>query len=127
MRVHLFLESGWKEKAHLITQFTERAEDADIEIVQRGPNLTTSEMYNVTQCDEKFKDGDLFVCNSGKTVGFLSEAWPVAIFGETGSLHIALGSIYDKYSGLFEAAKALAGDLERSTEATATREVDDGY
>jgi hypothetical protein len=61
----------------------------------------------------------LFVCNSGKTVGFLSKAWPVAIFGETGSLHLAAPTIYNEYPGVLEAARALAGELEPSTEATA--------
>ena len=50
-------------------------------------NLSTTETYDLTQTSEKFHDGTIFVCNQGKTIGFLSRAWPVAMYGETGELH----------------------------------------
>lgn len=50
-------------------------------------DLSTARMYDVTQTADGFKDGTVFICNKGKTVGFLSLAWPVAIYGETGELH----------------------------------------
>ena len=118
MRVHLFLQSSWKEKKHLVQMFEDLAVANNIFVVQHGPNLSTSEMYNTTQCDEQFKDGDLFVCNSGNTVGFLSGAWPVAIYGETGVLHLAAETIFQEYPGVREAAKALAGTLEASDQST---------
>lgn len=128
MRVHLFVRSNWAENSHLLEQFEMLAEEANIEVVQRGPNLSTGEMYDQTQCDEHFKDGDLFVCNSGKTVGFLSKAWPVAMFGETGSLHLAEETIYQEYGiSLLAAAKLLAGELEPSTEATAKQSAPNPY
>lgn len=52
-----------------------------------GRNLSTGQMYDLTQTSEQFHDGTVFVCNNGKTVGFLSSAWPVAVYGETGELH----------------------------------------
>ena len=119
MRVHLFVKSSWPEKEHLAEVFELRAVMNSLEIVQFGPNLSTGEMYDQTQCDEKFKDGDLFVCNSGKTVGFLSKAWPVAIYGETGSLHLAAETIWNEYPDVKFKAEMLAAGLEPSTEATA--------
>lgn len=46
------------------------------------PELDEGEMYNRTQTDEEIKDGDLFVCSEGKTLGFLAEAWPVRLFSK---------------------------------------------
>jgi hypothetical protein len=126
MRVHLFLLSSRDDDQQRFKQFEDLAVANNIFVVQHGPNLTTGEMYDSTQCDELFKDGDLFVCNSGKTVGFLSKAWPVAVFGETGSLHLAAETIWREYPGVREAAKALAGTLEASNEAT-VKEVNPEY
>jgi len=122
MRVHLFLESSWEEKKNLVKQFEERAAKNNILVVQRGPNLSTGGMYDTTQCNELFKDGDLFVCNSGKTVGFLDKAWPIALYGETGYLDLFVPEKRDELiaqrAGLAEAAKALAEDMAMSTAAT---------
>jgi len=51
------------------------------------PQLNTAQMYDRTQTDMRFKDGSVFVCNDNKTIGMLSRAWPVAVYGETGELH----------------------------------------
>ena len=93
-------------------------------------SLSTGETYDHTQCADDMKDGDLFVCNKGKTIGFLSKAWPIALFGETGSLHtITPGheeEIMGEYPGLLDSAfalmKELGIDLPAADESTAKKD-----
>ncbi len=95
-------------------QPTSRHEDAPIgRRVHDLRRYTTSEAYDITQTDDKTKDGDILVVDDGKTVGFLSKAWPVALFGETGHFHrIEPGcepSIFAEYAGLeYEATQVAA-------------------
>jgi len=47
----------------------------------------TSEAYERTQTDETISDGDLLVVVSENVVGYLLEAWPVAVTEEAGCFH----------------------------------------
>ena len=55
-------------------------------IVYYFNDMSTSEMYDLTQIDDRIADGDVFVCNGGRTIGFLMKAWPILLKGELGSL-----------------------------------------
>ncbi|MFJ1529701.1 hypothetical protein ACIOFV_14950 [Streptomyces mirabilis] len=47
----------------------------------------TSEAYDASQCSEAIRDGDVLVVESERVVGFLDEAWPVAITEAHGEFH----------------------------------------
>lgn len=86
------------------------------------PEYSTSEMYDITQTSEDIKDGDLFVCNGGGTVGFLMKAWPTALFGEVGYLELAtpegVENFRKEYPETFARVEALRTNLfaaDRST------------
>lgn len=78
------------------------------------PELSDGAMYDRTQTDENIKDGDLFVFNDFKTVGFLAEAWPVFLYGEEGrELHQMVFDgrqllIAQKYPETFRVARLAA-------------------
>lgn len=57
-----------------------------------------SETYNMTQCSNEISDGDVFICSSGRIVGYLSEAWPVILYGaqKRGVLHHILPDYMEK-------------------------------
>jgi len=86
--------------------------------VHLHPELSTGAMYNRTQTDESFRNGDLFVCNGGETVGFLMSAWPTALYGLPGELHTFAPGGRTKYAAeypeTFERAQALATNMEES-------------
>lgn len=46
----------------------------------------TEEAYNASQTDETISDGDILFCSNG-VVGFLMEAWPVAVTAKSGEFH----------------------------------------
>lgn len=51
---------------------------------------SSEEAYSETQWRDDIKDGDLLVVkhsDGSKTIGFLCEAWPVAVHGPQGGLH----------------------------------------
>lgn len=48
---------------------------------------STGEAYDQTQWDDNIKDGDVIVCNEGKSVAILVEAWPAIVKGERGEFH----------------------------------------
>ncbi len=50
-------------------------------------DLSTGEAYDRTQWDDEVKDGDIIVCNEGKSVAILVEAWPTLVKGEEGEFH----------------------------------------
>lgn len=52
-------------------------------------NLSAGELYDQTQTDDSWSDGDIFVLESKGIVGFLMEAWPVILHGtdSSGELH----------------------------------------
>ena len=81
-------------------------------------NLSTGAMYDLTQTSGAIKDGDLFVCNAGKTVGFLMQAWPTALYGDVGALdRFAPGGkeLYAaEYAETFERALALRTNLDEA-------------
>jgi hypothetical protein len=68
-------------------------------------------MYDLTQTDGEIKDGDLFICNGEKTIGFLMKAWPTVIEGERGELEQAtsagLAKLKIEYAATFDLAKSL--------------------
>lgn len=55
--------------------------------VHRFPGFTSGSVYDLTQCDETIKDGDVLVvpANAAEThgglVGILVEAWPMVVHG----------------------------------------------
>jgi hypothetical protein len=79
-------------------------------------DLSTSEMYNHTQCQDVVNDGDIFVCNGGRTVGFLMKAWPTLLAGELGSLEKAtpegMRNFRQEYPDTFRAFDAMGVDLD---------------
>lgn len=54
---------------------------------------STGEAYDRTQWDDEVKDGDVIVCNEGKSVAILVEAWPTIAKGERGEFHGMLGDV----------------------------------
>lgn len=80
--------------------------------VHHHNDLSTSEMYNLTQTSDAIADGDVFVCNGGKTIGFLMQAWPTLLKGELGSLERATAegmvNFRREYPETFAAAERLA-------------------
>lgn len=47
----------------------------------------TTDAYDATQTDESISDGDVLVVAPENVVGFLLEAWPVAVTKECGQFH----------------------------------------
>jgi len=47
----------------------------------------TGEAYDASQCDDKIKDGDVLVGLDDQVVGFLFQAWPVAVTEGHGHFH----------------------------------------
>lgn len=48
---------------------------------------TTGEAYDASQCREEIKNGDILVATEEKVVGFLLDAWPVAVTVAYGNFH----------------------------------------
>ncbi|MGW3827819.1 hypothetical protein ACWEAF_37530 [Streptomyces sp. NPDC005071] len=75
----------------------------------------TSEAYDATQCRDDIRDGDVLVVESEKVVGFLVEAWPIAITEVSGEFHgltVRVGEFRDgRYLASAERAIELAGEL----------------
>lgn len=73
------------------------------------PGYSTTEMYNLTQTNDAIRDGDLFICNKGETVGFLMQAWPTLLWGELGALEKAksIESFRAEYPETFAAFDAM--------------------
>lgn len=57
--------------------------------IHRFNGLSAPRLYDRTQTDSSIQDGDIFVLEDLKIVGFLMEAWPVILHGEdsSGELH----------------------------------------
>ncbi|MER5638294.1 hypothetical protein ABT095_15195 [Kitasatospora sp. NPDC002227] len=76
---------------------------------------STAEAYDATQCDEEIRDGDVLVIESEGVVGFLVEAWPVAVTAVRGELHGFEGPVEDFEDGAYiashRAASVLAAEL----------------
>ncbi|MFF0291042.1 hypothetical protein [Streptomyces sp. NPDC005262] len=75
----------------------------------------TSEAYDATQCRDDIRDGDVLVVESEKVVGFLVEAWPIAITEVSGEFHGLTAPVGEFKDGRYLAsavrAIALAGEL----------------
>ncbi|MET7522581.1 hypothetical protein [Streptomyces sp900116325] len=75
----------------------------------------TIEAYDATQCRDDIRDGDVLVVESEKVVGFLVEAWPIAITEVSGEFHgltAPVGEFKDgRYLASAERAIELAGEL----------------
>lgn len=56
-------------------------------VVHKFNQLTTGEAYDETQVNDDIKDGDIIVCNDGKSIAILVEAWPAIAKGERGDFH----------------------------------------
>jgi hypothetical protein len=88
------------------------AEDAGLSVHRFGD---TWEAYDATQCRDDIADGDVLVIESEQVVGFLVEAWPVAITEAHGQFHrltAPVGEFRDgRYAASAERATELAGEL----------------
>ncbi|WP_228994716.1 hypothetical protein [Streptomyces sp. DH8] len=74
---------------------------------------TTEEAYTQTQCSDDIRDGDVLVIGPEKVVGFLREAWPVALtvrHGELHTLNIPVGQLHD---GKYASSALLATEQAR--------------
>ncbi|WP_406515581.1 hypothetical protein OH809_24955 [Streptomyces sp. NBC_00873] len=75
----------------------------------------TWEAYDATQCRDDIADGDVLVIESEQVVGFLVEAWPVAITEAHGEFHRLTASVQEfkdgRYVASAERAAELAGEL----------------
>ncbi len=50
---------------------------------------STGEAYDASQCDDNIVDGDVLAIPGERVVGFLYEAWPVAVTVDVGVFHTA--------------------------------------
>lgn len=48
---------------------------------------SSSDAYNLTQCEEKIGNGDILIVPAENVFGFLMKAWPVATSEEVGNFH----------------------------------------
>lgn len=75
----------------------------------------TTEAYDATQCRDGIRDGDVLVVESEKVVGFLVEAWPIAITEASGEFHGLTAPVGEfkegRYIASAERATELAGEL----------------
>jgi len=76
----------------------------------------TEEAYNMTQCRDDIRDGDVLIIEREGVVGFLRSAWPAALTTAHGELHRIEGdprTIDDgRYAASVEAAEQAARELE---------------
>jgi hypothetical protein len=78
------------------------------------PDLWTGESYDRTQWDESVHDGDVIVCDMGRTVAILVQAWPTVVFGERGEFHelarhTSWATLDDgRYAGSYDVARSVA-------------------
>ena len=72
----------------------------------------TGTAYNETQWRDDIHDGDVLVVESERVVGFLQEAWPVAVTDEHGHLHaMVLPAFMDMFAERYAASIAHAQRL----------------
>jgi hypothetical protein len=62
---------------------TDTRADADADILHAS---STGEAYNLSNCDERWATGTVFVVESERVVG-VAWAWPLAVTAERGALH----------------------------------------
>lgn len=57
--------------------------------IHRFSGISVRRLYDQTQTDDSIRDGDIFVLEDLRIVGFLCKAWPVILHGEdsSGELH----------------------------------------
>jgi hypothetical protein len=75
---------------------------------------STDRCYNETQCSDQIKNRDLLVIECDQVVGFLLDAWPVAVTKNYGALHTLKPSFLDNASMAERLAWSYALDLARS-------------
>lgn len=75
----------------------------------------TREAYDATQCRDDIRDGDVLVVESEGVVGFLDEAWPVALTKAHGEFHGLKTSAREhrdgRYTASAERAERIAAEL----------------
>lgn len=76
---------------------------------------TTVEAYGATQCRDDIRDGDVLVVEAEGVVGFLDDAWPIAITQAHGEFHgLKIPAREHKggqYSASAERAEQIAAEL----------------
>ena len=87
-----------------------------VRVVTFGDNVTTGEAYDMTQCYDEVKDGDVLNVLAEGVVGVMVEAWPVAVSAEGGAFHalddgFTLAGMAD---GKYAAAELVARSLLQS-------------
>lgn len=88
-----------------------------VRVVTFGDNVTTGEAYDMTQCYDEIKDGDVLHVLAEGVVGVMVKAWPVAVSEIHGAFH-GLASEIDiveiengEYEKAGRVALAMAGSL----------------
>jgi hypothetical protein len=77
---------------------------------------STAAAYDTSQYDERIADGDILIVPSEGVVGFLFQAWPVAVTETNGAFHqLAEGATFaslegGQYAKAAELAQAIAAD-----------------
>ncbi|WP_326604279.1 hypothetical protein [Streptomyces sp. NBC_01800] len=84
------------------------AEDAGLPVHRFGD---TWEAYDATQCRDDIADGHVLVIESEQVVGFLVDAWPVAITEEHGQFHGLTARVSEFREGRYLASAARAAEL----------------
>lgn len=68
--------------------------------------------YDETQTNPKIESGDTLI--AGKVVGFMLDAWPVAVTANRGQFHLPLDG--KDPEGLYEGSKMKAGAIKAAVE-----------
>ncbi|MEU6318074.1 hypothetical protein [Streptomyces sp. NPDC047009] len=69
---------------------------------------STAEAYDASQCRDDIRNGDVLVVEAEGVVGFLDEAWPVAITKTHGEFHGLKLPAREHHDGRFTASAEIA-------------------
>jgi hypothetical protein len=84
---------------------------------------TTGEAYDASQCRSDIKDGDILYVPAEGVVGFLDQAWPIAVTDKHGEFH-ATTTAWDEFEGgAYVASVAKAQELIEAMPPVTTRMV----
>lgn len=75
-------------------------------------NLDPEDAYDETQTNDDIESGDTLV--AGKVVGFMMDAWPVAVTADRGQFHMPLDG--KDPEGLYEGTKMKPGAIAAAVE-----------
>ncbi|MGW1157795.1 hypothetical protein ACWD48_06115 [Streptomyces sp. NPDC002519] len=69
---------------------------------------STADAYDATQCRDDIRNGDVLVVEAEGVVGFLDEAWPIAITEAHGEFHGLKTPAREHHDGRFTASAEIA-------------------